>query len=120
MRSRRTKMSAKGQVTTPAELRERLGIGKGTRVNWKEGRGRLVLTPMTGRFIRECMGRLRPAPGERSAFDELFAERERERQREELKYALLAGLQGESIEIPLAEIRKMGLVAALRRRTRRK
>ncbi|MGB8010224.1 MAG: AbrB/MazE/SpoVT family DNA-binding domain-containing protein [Terriglobales bacterium] len=90
MRSRRTKISTKGQVTTPTELRERLGIGKGTRVNWKEGRGRLVLTSMTGR------------------------------QREELKYALLAGLQGESIEIPLAEIRKMGLVAALRRRTRRK
>ena len=117
---RRTKINAKGQITIPAELRERLGIEKGTRINWKEERGRLVLTPMTERFIHECRGILKPAPGEPSAFDELFAERERERKREDLKYALLAGLQGERIEIPVAEIRKKGLVAALRKRTRRK
>jgi AbrB family looped-hinge helix DNA binding protein len=117
---RRTKTNAKGQVTIPAELRERFGIEKGTRVNWKEERGRLVLTPMTKRFIHECMGILKPAPGEMSAFDELFAERERERKREDLKYALLAGLQGEKIEIPVADIRKKGLVAALRKRARRK
>ncbi len=117
---RRTKINAKGQVTIPAELRERFGIEKGTRINWKEEQGRLVLTPMTKRFIHECMGILKPAPGEPSAFDELFAERERERKREDLKYALLAGLQGEKIEIPVAEIRKKGLVAALRKRVRRK
>jgi len=104
---RRTKINAKGQVTIPAELRERFGIEKGTRINWKEEQGRLVLTPMTKRFIHECMGILKPAPGEPSAFDELFAERERERKREDLKYALLAGLQGEKIEIPVAEIRKI-------------
>jgi len=115
---RRTKINAKGQVTIPAELRERLGIEKGTRINWKEERGRLVLTPMTERFIDECMGILKPAPGEPSAFDELFAERERERKREDLKYALLAGLRGEKIEIPVDEIRKKGLVATLRKRTR--
>jgi len=117
---RRTKTNAKGQVTIPAELRERFGIEKGTRINWKEEQGRLVLTLMTERFIHECMGILKPAPGQPSAFDELFAERERERQREDLKYALLAGLQGEKIEIPVAEIRKKGLVAALRKRTSRK
>jgi AbrB family looped-hinge helix DNA binding protein len=117
---RRTKTNAKGQVTIPAELRERFGIEKGTRINWKEERGRLVLTPMTERFIRECRGILKPAPGEPSAFDELFAERERERKREDLKYALLAGLQGEKIEIPVVEIRKQGLVKTLRKSARRK
>ena len=117
---RRTKTNAKGQVTIPAELRERFGIEKGTRINWKEERGRLVLTPMTERFIRECRGILKPAPGEPSAFDELFAERERERKREDLKYALLAGLQGEKIEIPGVKIRKQGLVKTLRKRARRK
>jgi len=60
----------------------------------------------TERFIRECMGILKPAPGGVSAFDELFAERERERKREDLKYTLLEGLQGKKIEIPVAEIRK--------------
>jgi AbrB family looped-hinge helix DNA binding protein len=78
---RRTKTNAKGQVTIPAELRERFGIEKGTSINWKEERGRLVLTPITERFIHDCMGILKPAPGEPSAFDELFAERERERKR---------------------------------------
>jgi len=117
---RRTKINARGQVTIPAQLRERFGIEKGTRINWREDQGRLVLTPMTERFIHECMGILKPAPGEPSAFEELFAERERERKREDLKYALFAGPQGEKIEIPVAEIRKKELVAALRKRTRRK
>jgi AbrB family looped-hinge helix DNA binding protein len=44
---RRTKINAKGQVTIPAELRERFGIKKGTRIDWKKDRGRLVLTPIT-------------------------------------------------------------------------
>jgi AbrB family looped-hinge helix DNA binding protein len=42
---RRTKINGKGQVTIPADLRERFGIEKGTRIDWKEERGRLVLTP---------------------------------------------------------------------------
>ena len=117
---RRTKTNAKGQVTIPAELRERFGIEKGTRINWKEERDRLVLTPMTKRFIHECVGILKPAPGEPSAFEELFAERERERKREDLKYALFAGVQAEKIEIPVAESRNKGIVAARRKRTRRK
>jgi AbrB family looped-hinge helix DNA binding protein len=44
---RRTKINAKGQVTIPAELRERFGIKKGTRIDWKKDGGRLVLTPIT-------------------------------------------------------------------------
>jgi len=51
MRSHRTVINAKGQVTIPAEMRARFGIEKGTRTDWKEERGRLVLTPMTKRFI---------------------------------------------------------------------
>jgi AbrB family looped-hinge helix DNA binding protein len=43
---RRTKINAKGQVTIPAELRERFGIKKGTRIGWKKDGGRLVLTPI--------------------------------------------------------------------------
>jgi AbrB family looped-hinge helix DNA binding protein len=44
---RRTKINAKGQVTIPAELRERFGIKKGTRIDWKKDGSRLVLTPIT-------------------------------------------------------------------------
>lgn len=114
---RRTKINARGQVTIPAELRERFGIEKGTRVSWSEKQGRLVLTLITERFLDDCRGFLKPAPGEPSAFEELFAERERERKREDLRYGLLAGLQGERIEIPVSEIRKKRIVAALRKKT---
>jgi hypothetical protein len=44
----------------------------------------------------------------------------RERKREDLKYALLAGPQGGKIEIPVDDSRKKGLTAALRERARRK
>ena len=82
MTSYRTVVSSKGQVVIPAELRQQLGLEKGTRATWSEERGRLVLTPMTERRLDEIMGFLKPAPGEPSMFDEIFAERERERRRE--------------------------------------
>jgi hypothetical protein len=37
-----------------------------------------------------------------------------------LEQDLLAGLKGEKIEIPVAQLRKKGLVAVLRERARRK
>jgi len=66
----------------PVELREQVGLKKGTPATWTEEQGRLVLTPITERQLNEIRGFLRPAPGEPSMFDELFAERERERKRE--------------------------------------
>ena len=83
MRSFRTVVSSKGQVVIPAELREEFGLDKGTPATWTEEEGRLVLTPMTTRRIKEIRGFLKPAPGEPSAFDGLFEERERERKRED-------------------------------------
>ncbi len=77
-----TKINAKGQVTIPAELRQRLQFKTGTRVNWSVERGRLVLIPITQRRINEIKGFLKPKPGEPSAFEGSFAERERERRRE--------------------------------------
>jgi AbrB family looped-hinge helix DNA binding protein len=85
MAAYRTVVSSKGQVVIPAELRQQLGLEKGTRATWSEERGRLVLTPMTERRLDEIMGFLKPAPGEPSMFDEIFAERERERRREKEK-----------------------------------
>ena len=45
---------------------------------------------------------------------------DKERRLRNLEQDLLAGVKSESIEIPVAEIRKKGLVAALRERARRK
>ncbi len=82
MKSYQTVVSSKGQVVIPAELREQLGLDKGTRATWREEKGQLVLTPMTIRRIDEIRGFLKPGPGEPTMFDELFAERERERKRD--------------------------------------
>jgi AbrB family looped-hinge helix DNA binding protein len=84
MRSYPTVVSSKGQVVIPAELRKEYGLDKGTPATWTKEEGRLVLTPMTARRIREIRGFLKPGPGEPSAFEGLFEERERERTREDL------------------------------------
>jgi AbrB family looped-hinge helix DNA binding protein len=82
MASYRAVISSKGQVIIPAELRARVGLKKGTPATWTEEKGRLVLTPITMQRLREIRGFLKPAPGEPSAFEALFEERERERRRE--------------------------------------
>jgi AbrB family looped-hinge helix DNA binding protein len=84
---RLTKINARGQVTIPAEIRTRFGMKPGTHISWTEDHGRLVLTTMTKKSLREICGFLKSVSGEPSAFDELFAERERERRREDLKLA---------------------------------
>jgi AbrB family looped-hinge helix DNA binding protein len=81
MATYRTVISSKGQVVIPAELREQFGLEKGTPATWTEEKGRLVLTPITLQRIREIRGFLKPKPGEPSAFEGLFEERERERRR---------------------------------------
>ena len=43
MASYRTVISSKGQVVIPAELREQLGLDKGTQATWREENGNLVL-----------------------------------------------------------------------------
>lgn len=76
------RISSKGQVVIPSELREQYGLQKGTPATWKDENGRFVLTPITKRRIREIMGSFKPKPGEPSMFEESLAERERERERE--------------------------------------
>ena len=83
MSTHRTVISSKGQVIIPAEMRERYGLKKGTPATWTEEKGRLILTPITAQRIREIRGFLKPKPGEPSMFEELFAERARERERED-------------------------------------
>jgi AbrB family looped-hinge helix DNA binding protein len=83
MATYRTVISSKGQVVIPAELREQFGLEKGTPATWTEENGRLVLTPITLQRIREIRGFLKPKPGEPSMFQDLFAERARERERED-------------------------------------
>jgi AbrB family looped-hinge helix DNA binding protein len=59
---RRIVISSKGRVTIPAELRKKLGLNPGTRVDWSKANEKLVLTPVTTRRTREVGGSLRTDP----------------------------------------------------------
>lgn len=69
-------------MVIPLELREQLGLSKGTPATWSEEKGRLILTPITERRLDEIMGFLKPGPGEVSVFDASFEESESERKRD--------------------------------------
>lgn len=77
-----TTISSKGQVVIPAELRDQLGLKKGTRATWTNDGGRLVLTPLTDRLLDEIQGFLKPRPGEPSVFEASLADRVEQRRRE--------------------------------------
>lgn len=77
-----TIISSKGQVVVPAELRDQLGLKKGTRATWTEEKGRLILMPINEQFLDEVQGFLKPGPGQPSVFEAHLEGRERERRRE--------------------------------------
>ncbi len=68
--------SVKGQVVIPADLRRKFGIKAGTRVNFQEEAGRIVLRPVTRDYIRRVRGMLKGS----GVLEELMAERQRERE----------------------------------------
>jgi AbrB family looped-hinge helix DNA binding protein len=78
----RTVVNSKGSVPIPKELRESLGLKKGTLVTWIEEHGRLVLTHITERRMDEIMGFLKPAPGQPSVFEPSLEDGEGEGRRE--------------------------------------
>ena len=82
MNTYRTTVSSKGQVVIPAELREQLGLTKGTPAAWSEEQGRLVLIPLTDRQLDQALGFLKPHENQSSMFEASFEERKRERSRE--------------------------------------
>ncbi|HUT33845.1 MAG TPA: AbrB/MazE/SpoVT family DNA-binding domain-containing protein [Planctomycetota bacterium] len=68
--------SIKGQVVIPADLRRKFGIKRGTKVNFREEGGRIVLRPVTRDYIRKVRGMLKGS----GVLQELMAERRRERE----------------------------------------
>jgi AbrB family looped-hinge helix DNA binding protein len=75
-------LTTKGQITIPKEVRERLGVGTGDRLNFiVQEDGSVVMEPLT-RHVRELAGLLhrrgrRPVSVEH--MDEAIARRHRER-----------------------------------------
>ncbi len=68
-------VSEKGQLVIPAELREELGITKGTRLAVSREEGRLILQPITAKFIRGLRGKFKGS----KALSFLMSERRKDR-----------------------------------------
>jgi AbrB family looped-hinge helix DNA binding protein len=78
-------VTSKGQVVVPARLRRKFGIKPGTRLNFQEEGGRIVVQPVTRDFLDSFCGVFQLKSGEKSAVQELLADRAAERTREDRK-----------------------------------
>jgi AbrB family looped-hinge helix DNA binding protein len=76
-------VTSKGQLAVPAKLRHKYNIKKGTRINFIEDDGRIVMQPVTREYIQSFCGIFKLKPGEKSVVQELLEERRAERERED-------------------------------------
>ncbi|MDD2764510.1 MAG: AbrB/MazE/SpoVT family DNA-binding domain-containing protein [Opitutaceae bacterium] len=74
-------VTSKGRVVIPAKIRRKFGIKTGIRLIFQEGNGRLVVQPVTKEYISSFRGIFKLKPGEKSAVQELLADRAKERAR---------------------------------------
>ncbi|MBA4311787.1 MAG: hypothetical protein C0417_04060 [Chlorobiaceae bacterium] len=72
------KMTTRGRITIPLQIRKKYGIKGGTRVKFipDEGHRRIFLVPMTRKYFRSLAGVLKPKRGEESMLESLVEEKE--------------------------------------------
>ncbi len=85
------RISSKGQMVIPAELRKKLGIKAGTKVAVREENARLILYPITKTYIDAMQGWLGDTTG---MIEQLHQERRKED--EDLNAKIRAGRQRSS------------------------
>lgn len=78
-------VTSKGQVVVPARLRRKFGIKEGTRLNFTEENGRIIVQPVTKEYINSFCGLFKTKPGDKPAVQELLEDRAAERAREDRK-----------------------------------
>jgi AbrB family looped-hinge helix DNA binding protein len=76
MRADVSRVTQKGRIVIPIKLRRKLGIHRGTAVTFLDEDGRLILQPITKKYVAKLRGVLR---GEPSVLKMLLRERKRER-----------------------------------------
>jgi AbrB family looped-hinge helix DNA binding protein len=54
-----TSITIKGQIVIPAEIRQRLGLKKGTKISVEERNGEIVLRPMNREYFQRMSGILK-------------------------------------------------------------
>jgi AbrB family looped-hinge helix DNA binding protein len=80
-------VTSKGQLVIPSKIRRKYNIKKGTRVNFVEDHGKIILQPVTREFIDSVCGMLKRKPGHKLATQELLEDHADELRREEEKIA---------------------------------
>ena len=77
-------VTSKGQLVIPARLRRKYRIEPGTKVLFMERNHEIVIQPVTKEFVRSVCGLFK---SETSATQMLLRERDKDREREEAKFA---------------------------------
>jgi len=80
-------VTSKGQLAIPAKLRRKFNIKKGTRVNFLEDGGKIIMQPVTREYINSFRGIFKLKPGEKPVTQELIEEHADEVRRDEEKIA---------------------------------
>ncbi|HUJ71634.1 MAG TPA: AbrB/MazE/SpoVT family DNA-binding domain-containing protein [Verrucomicrobiae bacterium] len=80
-------VTSKGQLAIPAKLRRKFNIKKGTRVNFLEDGGQIIMQPVTRAFIDSVCGMLKRKSGGKPVTQELIEEHAEEVRRDEEKIA---------------------------------
>jgi AbrB family looped-hinge helix DNA binding protein len=83
MADQTVKLSSRGQLVIPAEMRRSLDLERGTRFEIEEKDGHLVLTPIRDEDWRSLRGCLESEKQDTSLTDALADERRRERERDD-------------------------------------
>jgi AbrB family looped-hinge helix DNA binding protein len=73
------RVTSKGQVVIPAEMRKRHGIQQGTRVVFEDHGDEIILRPRTREYFRRMAGTLK---SEKSLTKVLLEERARDKEKE--------------------------------------
>jgi AbrB family looped-hinge helix DNA binding protein len=73
------RVTSKGQVVIPAEMRKRHGIQRGTRVVFEDHGDEIILRPRTREYFRRMAGTLK---SKKSLTNVLLAERARDKEKE--------------------------------------
>jgi len=88
MGSMQARMTSRGRVTIPAEIRRKLGIKPGTRLIVREVEGQIVVMTLE-QFVRSLRGKLKGGKGMRALREERQDEAMREEKRLDRKARVL-------------------------------
>jgi len=82
------KMTTRGRMTIPVEIRKKYGIKGGTRIRFipDEEHRRIFLIPMTRKYFRSLARALEPKRGEKSMLESLMTQKGEEIKKENTKF----------------------------------